>query len=136
VAQKSAPVQVRSATLAQQKMCDEQAHKKFLEDNGNEDANHTTTEYTSHFDSRANVCYMMVHRASVEKDVPVVSDVVYDAFEGRVYGNLTWINSQGKKFWEVAPVECNVKPRGHAAITCKSFEEFERLVDKHFGIGR
>jgi hypothetical protein len=54
VAQESSP---RAATLAQQKMCDEQARKKFNEEN----ASTKGAEYTSHYDAHMNVCYIMVH---------------------------------------------------------------------------
>jgi|HubBroStandDraft_6_1064221.scaffolds.fasta_scaffold00716_6 hypothetical protein len=115
-------------------MCDEQARKKFHEDDPKPNA---STEYTSHFDANANVCYVMVHRADTDKKgTPSVSNAVYDAFEGRVYASYVWVNSQRKKYWEVAPIECSVKPHGQAEITCKSSEEFEELVDRNFGIGR
>jgi hypothetical protein len=42
---------------------------------------------------------------------------------------------QGKKYWEVKPTDCNVKPPGQDEITCTSSEEFHKLVDKYFGIG-
>ena len=85
------------ATLAQQKMCDEQAAKKFSENgHGKYDT------YTSHYDPTVNVCYIRVHSVSAEK-FPMVTDVVYDAFGGRVYANYMWINSQNKKYWEVSP---------------------------------
>jgi hypothetical protein len=82
------------------------------------------------------VCYVRVHRANEDYGVPVVSDVVYDAFEGRVYANYVWTNSQQKKYWEVAPAECSVKPREQPEIVCRSSEEFDELVDKNFGISR
>jgi hypothetical protein len=40
-----------------------------------------------------------------------------------------------KKYWEVAPTVCWVKPLGHAKIQCKTDDEFEELVDRYFGIG-
>ena len=133
ICRQTGPPQPRAATLAQQKMCGEQARKKFREDNPKPN---DFTGYTSHFDAAANVCYIMVHSVVTEKGVPSVSDVVYDAFEGRVYASYVWINSQGKKYWEVAPMECRVKPRGQAEITCKSSKQFDDLVEKNFGVGR
>ena len=123
----------RLATLQQQKMCDEQAKKKFHEDNPKPNG---TTDYTSHYDARANVCYMMVHYVSTEGGKASVLDNVYDAFEGRTYASYTWINSEGKKYWEVAPMECWVKPLGQQKQTCKDSAEFEAMVDKNFGIGK
>jgi len=124
--------QRRLATLTQQKMCDERAEKEFHKYNPKASP---ADSYTSHYDAQANVCYMMVHTVLTDQGVSV-SNTVTDAFEGRGYASYIWINSQGKKYWEVAPTDCTVKPRGQAIITCKSSEEFESLVDKYFGIGR
>jgi hypothetical protein len=134
-AQQSEAVPPRSATLAQQKMCDEQARKKFHEDNQDVPP-HERGQYTSHFDAAGNVCYMLVHHAGTGNGVPSVSDLVYDAFEGREYASYTWVNTQKKKYWEVAPMECKVKPRGKAEITCKSSAEFEGLIEKYFGVAK
>ena len=124
----------RLATLAQQKMCDEKAKKKFSEDNPHPNP---MTSYTSHYDAIANVCYVMVHHVSVlSSGKPVFSDVVYDAFEGRVYARYVWLNVENKKNSEVTPTECWVKPLGKTEKQpCSSSDEFEELVDKYFGIG-
>jgi hypothetical protein len=125
--------QRRLATLTQQKMCDERAEKEFHKFNPKASS---SDDYTSHYDAKVNVCYMMVHIVLTDQNGISVSDTVTDAFEGRGYASYIWINTQGKKYWEVAPTECTVKPRGQANIICKSSEEFESLVDKYFGIGR
>jgi hypothetical protein len=137
-AQQSDAVPPRSATLAQQKMCDEQARKKFHEDNQDVPP-HKRGQYTSHFDAAANVCYLLVHYAGSDNGVPGVSGLVYDAFEGREYASYTsytWVNTQKKKCWEVVPTECKLKPRGKAEITCKSSAEFEGLIEKYFGVAK
>jgi hypothetical protein len=84
----------------------------------------------------ANVCYIMVHYLDMSHGYPSASDTVYDAFEGRRYATYIWINSQNKKFWEVAPAVCSIRPLGQDEMSCKSSDEFERLVDKYFGIGQ
>jgi hypothetical protein len=132
----------RMATLAQQKMCDEQAKKRFHEeyerDNGSRP--NWTNEHTSHFDASANVCYMTIYRfATLTSDEPgapgLQTDEVYDAFEGRRYASYEWHASPGRKYSEVPPTDCRVKPRGRAAITCTSFDEYQKLIEKYFGIG-
>ena len=133
IAQQSIAAPPRSATLAQQKSCDEQARKKFYEDYPEAER---SARYTSHFDQRINVCYVLVRHTAVNNDVPVVSAVVYDALEGREYASYIWINAQGLKYWEVDPTECVVKPRGQAEVNCRSEDEFDRLIDEYFGIGR
>jgi hypothetical protein len=117
-----------AASLAQQKMCDEQAVKKFSENgHGKYDT------YTSHYDPTVNVCYIRVHSISAEK-FPMVTDVVYDAFGGRVYANYMWINSQNKKYWEVSPSTCELHIPGKPDEKCKTDAEFDALTEKYFGV--
>jgi hypothetical protein len=113
-------------------MCADQARKKFREDNPKAD---DMTDYTSHYDPAANVCYLMVHSVGISKGAPVVSKSVYDAFEGRVYAHYLWINSEHKFAAEVKPMECYIKPISRPKQQCGSYDEFEELVEKNFGIG-
>jgi hypothetical protein len=128
------------ATLAQQKMCDVQASKRFhdgrmLDGHPKEDPSGMNA-YTSHFDPSVNVCYVWVRWGKIDKDGASFADTISDAFEGRIYASYMWMNLEGKKSSEVTPTFCSVKPRGQDEITCKSQEEFDRLVDRYFGIGR
>jgi hypothetical protein len=116
------------ASLAQQKMCDEQAAKKFRE------SGHGALDtYTSHYDPTVNVCYIRVNSTSTKK-FPIVADVVYDAFGGRIYANYMWINSQNKKFWEVPPSTCEIHIPGKPDEICKTATEFDELTAKYFGV--
>ncbi len=101
-------------------------------------------EYANHYDAKANVCYIMVRELTMLTDKDDAKDktlstsiVVYDAFEGRVYANYLWMNrlKEGKKYWQIKPTECSVKPQGQGELDCVTSEEFEKLVDKYFGIG-
>lgn len=126
-----------AATLAQQKMCDEQAAKRFNEDKDSDDLgtkkkNPPITTYTSHYDPAVNVCYVRIH--SVYANPAMVSDIVYDAFGGRIFAAYSWVNSQGKKFWEVAPSQCEITIPGKPAEECKVDTQFDELVDKYFGV--
>ena len=116
-----------AASLAQQKMCDEQAAKKFRENgHGALDA------YTSHYDPTVNVCYIRVD--SITANPPLVTNVVYDAFGGRVYANYLWVNSQNKKYWEVSPSTCEIRIPGKPDEKCKTGAEFDELTEKYFGV--
>jgi len=124
--------QPRWATLEQQRMCSEQAEKQFRA-RGFTDK---SSEYTSHYDARANVCFVMVHTVSATGTSVSDTELVFDAFERRGYASYVWVNAGKKKYWEVAPMTCVVYPRGQPEITCKSSDEFDALVDKYFGIAR
>jgi hypothetical protein len=117
-----------TASLAQQKMCDEQAAKKFSENGHGKYDSHT-----SHYDPTVNVCYVRVNSISGEK-FPIVADLVYDAFGGRVYANYMWINSQNKQAAEVSPSQCEIHVPGKPDETCKTDAEFDHLTEKYFGV--
>jgi hypothetical protein len=120
----------QAATLAQQKMCDEQAGKKFHENRP--DKGSYESDYTSHYDPTVNVCYIRIH--SIGAKPPSVSDVVYDAFGGRIFANYMWINSENKKYWEVSPMMCEIHIPGKPDETCKSDTQFDELTEKYFGV--
>lgn len=119
-----------AASLAQQKMCDEQALKRFKE---NKHVSSLDT-YTSHYDPTVNVCYVRIE--SYAGNPVVLTDVVYDAFGGRVYAEYLWTNPHNKKFWEVSPTECEIQIPGKPDETCKSATEFDDLTEKYFGVAK
>jgi hypothetical protein len=119
------PTAVASATAAQQKMCAEQAQKKF-----NEAPEYTAfgavgRYYVSHYDASTNVCYMMIH-VTISRASGWMDDFrVTDAFERRDYADFS--GHLGEQ-----PNECFVT--GHGMRSCESKYEFLELVDKCFGI--
>jgi len=52
---------------------------------------------------------MVTTSTAATNNIPSNSRTLSDAFEGKVYGNYFWINTQG--FWEVEPQECKVTLR-------------------------
>lgn len=125
------------ASLTQQKMCADQAKKAF-DDAGvsTKSKGYIDSHFNSHFDAKANVCYVGVYTATTLDGGKTMFDnvVVFDAFEGRTYASYSWHSDAVKKFWEVKPLECSVKPRGMNEISCASSDEFNSLIDKYFGI--
>jgi hypothetical protein len=122
------------ATLAEQKMCDEQAAKRF--DEYTDRKNRDYSSYTSHYDPTVNVCYVRVNQTFVAGKIPGNSIMVSDAFEGRVYGSYVWSNPLGKKYWEVAPIECHIDIPGKDSIKCALSDEFDSLTEKYFGTAK
>lgn len=70
------------------------------------------------------------------RNAPQESATVADAFEGREYAEYFWINTKGQKYWEGKPFVRKLRPPNADEILCKSQNEFDYLIDKHFGIGR
>jgi hypothetical protein len=131
----ASPEESAHAPLSQQKQCADQAKRAF-DESYNPVKDGMNYEFTSHFDSKANICYILVHAGGVSFGNPASNDLVFDAYEGRGYASYVWINTTKKKYWEIAPTECSVKPRNNEEIFCHSQDEFDSLIDKYFGIGR
>jgi hypothetical protein len=128
-----------TATLAQQKMCAEQAKVSFdeFEKAPTQGLRIMTLSqsYTNHFDIKTTTCYVEIFD-SFSTDggkTMTTSKVVSDAFEGREYASYMWSSDKTKKYWEVKPMMRSVKPRKQSEITCQSDDEFNSLVLKHFG---
>ena len=130
----------KNASLDEQKKCDGQASKVYhhgreLEGYHAEDST-GMNGYTSHFDPATNICYVWVRWAKIDKESITFADTIEDAFEGRVYASYMWMNFGEKKAGEVKPIECWAKPRKQDKLMCESEDDFDKLVDKYFGIGR
>lgn len=83
---------------------------------------------TNHYNTRLGKCFVEITNTTIENGHPGHSDMVSDAFEGKVYGSYEWINVTKKQFWEVPPTECEViMPTGETKY-CKSSGEFEDLI--------
>lgn len=108
-----------AATLAQQKMCDEQAAKRF-----NENKHGAIDSYTSHYEPTVNVCYVRIH--SILEAPVVISNVVYDAFGGRLYANYSLV--------QPGIVTCEIHIPDKPVEKCKSAEDFDALAEKYFGV--
>jgi len=128
------PQEPRQATLAQQKVCADQARKFFLDPHM---AHEGWTEYTNHYDQKLNVCYVMIRVDSYldkkhSEQFHAIALMVFDAFEGvqRAWMQRDALGPDQK------PHACQVKPLGQKEIYCKTEDEFDALVMKHFGIER
>jgi len=124
--------EARQATLAQQKLCADQA-KKFY--NEPEFKSKDFTEYTSHYDPKMNVCYVVI-RSDLnrnDKDNWTLAYSIFDAFEGTSRGHLQMklvgVNNK--------PYVCSVRSIGQKDdVYCNTEDEFFDPTKKHFGIER
>jgi hypothetical protein len=128
----------RTATLAQQKMCADQAKKVFdgLDTGSGKYEDYTRYDYYSHYDPKMNVCYFMtvsygIMKLNMGRGATLV---VTDAFEGQTYASFLRLAKSGEADYEAKPMECSVKPQGQDEIVCHNQEEFEALVKKYFGV--
>lgn len=117
-----------SASLADQKMCDEQANKRFRETTQNETS---LSSYTSRYDPAVNVCYVRLYYMTGRP--ATVIDTVSDAFGGRVFASYAWIDDP-----KLGPriTMCKVSIPGKSDQTCAAAEEFKQLVERYFGVAQ
>ena len=115
----------QTASMADQRMCAEQA-AKFIENN---EASGSAA-YTNHYDLTSKTCYIEVNHSNFQNEVFSQTKTIYDAFEKREYGDLFFTKSQDHGLNMAA---CHIRPRGQSEIVCKSEQEFDTLALKYFG---
>jgi hypothetical protein len=125
-------VKPQSATLSQQKMCADQAKKVFHDDSPLRPS-FLEWDYTSHYDTKSNRCFIMT--AFIDLTATVFN--VSDAFELRSYATYEGLNTRKPGEATIFDLlDCEVNRPGHETEKCKSSEEFFSFTDKYFGIGR
>lgn len=129
------------ATLAQQKMCANQAREFFNESDTRKLPKTTTAvvpaSYVDHYDAKVNICYVAIVRTESANGGKTLDyrTAVFDAFEQTSYALYFTTSDRVKNYSEAKPpVWCTVEPRGQREITCKSEGEFNRLLEKYFGL--
>lgn len=148
--QQKPPEPGQAATLAQQKMCADQAKKSV--DDPYFKAN--LIGYSSHYDAKTKVCYVLIRQDVViskngntgtEK---TVGYSVWEAFERTERGRLATTfpvppNGKSDTFvCYVRPVGMSTTQYPHGLINCLNRrdqtdnEEFFNLIKKHFGLER
>jgi hypothetical protein len=130
-----ASAQTKHAPLSEQGKCAAQAKKFYNESDFPSTKHATKNEFTSHYDAVNLICYVRINVTTVENGTATVGSYIFDAFENRTFASYTWLSVKGKKYWEVKPMECNVKPINGKKIVCESTQEFEDMVDKYFALG-
>jgi hypothetical protein len=115
------------ATLDQQARCADQARRAFAELGY---ARKTIASYESHYNAGLNKCFIEVSSSDTQGSPGTIwrNRFVQDVFEGKQYGTYAWHTEEDKKYWEVAPSQCEVLlPSGEQQF-CKSDDEFALLV--------
>lgn len=121
----AADERARSASLDFQAKCAEQARKAFLQSGFKPTDG---ADYENHYSTKLNKCFVHVQNTTTHATTFWIHRNVYDAFEGKPYGTYAWHTVGEKKYWEVAPVICEViSPTGDKQV-CHSDDEFTKLV--------
>lgn len=117
--------------LELQSRCSEAAKQFFSREWSAQDS-----DYTSHYNPDLRKCFITVKTSRWQKSTGTVltSKNVYDAVEGKTYGEYLWQSDRVKKWWEVPPIQCDgITADGDEAV-CHSEAEYENLMSKYMDI--
>ena len=120
----SKQAEIKSGVEVQSK-CADQAEKVFR-DGGWEKK--PSADFTDHFNFSLGKCMMNIRNLEMLNGNPMQQQILEDAFEGKVYGNFIWSNPDGKKYWEVVPLECDVTSLSGEKKVCHSSDEYDALL--------
>jgi hypothetical protein len=127
--------------LEQHKICADQA-QKFFRDLVAPKPSKTPIDpllasYVDHYDATANICYVAIVRNGPfdGHQKMTYSTDVFDAFESTNYAAYVQSSDNIRAGIDIKPpLSCSVEPRGQSKIICKSEDEFDGLLEKHFGL--
>lgn len=131
-----API-AHAQSLDQQARCAQQAARAFAELDAENRADmqkmgtgrsRISGDYQSHYNVKLGKCLMFVETTDMLGAQFVTSAYVRDAYERRQYATYVWMSSDVKKYWEVPPIACEIRPSLHDKRLCKTREEFDELA--------
>jgi hypothetical protein len=115
----------KPASLDIQAKCPEQAHKAFVQ-GGFKTSN--GGDYQSHYSAKLKKCFLEVLQNTPQGTTIWSYRNVFDAFEGKLYASYMWHTEPDSKYWEVAPMHCEVTLSSGEKTLCHSDDEFSDLV--------
>ena len=131
-----API-ARAQSLDRQERCAQQAKRAFAELDAENRADmkkmgdgmsRFSGDYQSHYNVKLGICLMFVETTDVLGAQVVTSAYVRDAYERRQYATYVWMSRDGKKYWEVPPMACEIGPSLNDKRLCKTRKEFDELA--------
>ena len=127
----------RAQSLDQQERCAQQAKRAYAEldaQNGAETQKmglktvHISGDYQSHYNVKLGKCLMLVERSDMLGAQSITTAYVMDANERRQYATYVWMSREGKKYWEVPPMACELILSLREKRFCKTREEFDEFA--------
>jgi hypothetical protein len=115
--------QAWAQTLQQQEMCAKQA-KEYFEDQIRDG------DYQSHYNTKLGKCLVLIHQTlspGAGVGVQIIRQLS-DAYERYIYADYFWMSVQGKKYWEVKPMVCELTPTLAEKRLCENDDEFKALI--------
>lgn len=125
-AQVAATAKATAVPLEYQEKCAEQARKAF-HDLGYKSQG--PAGYENHYSAKLSKCFVLVENTdSAYAPTIWTRKSLFDAYEGKAYGEYSWHTVKDKKYWEVPPFMCRVTSPAGTNQFCKSDEEYGELI--------
>jgi hypothetical protein len=118
----------KTASLELQEKCSKQAEEQYAANGWKKEQ---MASYTNHYNEKMNKCFALIENTTPAKPADgtfFTNKILFDAFEGKTYGEYDWRSDKVKKYWEVAPFNCKgTLPSGEEKV-CHSSDEFDEIV--------
>jgi hypothetical protein len=127
----------RAQSLDQQEQCSQQAKHAYAEQEAQNRADtqemglktvRMSGDYQSHYNVKLGKCLMLIERRDIVGSQFTTTAYVIDANERRQYATYVWMSRDGKKYWEVPPMACELNPSLREKRPCKTRDEFDEFV--------
>lgn len=117
----------KSDSLKLQEQCARQAATVFKSDGWEKEQ---MAGFEDHYNGKMNRCFIIEENTDVKTTPGRVSHskTMFDAFERKNLANYFWRSDKTKKYWEVAPFQCDVMMPSGEKRTCRSSDEFDDLI--------
>jgi cell division protein FtsL len=118
----------KTISLELQQQCSKQAREEYAENGWKKEP---IASYTNHYNTKMNKCFMLIESTTPTKPSDgtfFVTKLLFDAFEGKSYGEWEWQSDKAKKYWEVAPITCKGTLLSGEEKVCHSSGEFDEVV--------
>jgi len=118
----------KTVGLEVQEKCSKQAGEQYAENGWKKEP---IASFTNHYNEKMNKCFMLIESTTPAKPSDGTffnSKLLFDAFEGKSYGEYDWRSDKAKKYWEVAPINCKGTLLSGEEKTCHSLDEFNEIV--------
>ncbi|HTA65329.1 MAG TPA: heme exporter protein CcmD [Xanthomonadaceae bacterium] len=121
--QAASAVQVSESQL----QCNQKALERFRRLGLEGDA---TASHKGHFNTALNQCYMLIENSESSLDTNWKHITLYDG-DGKVFASYGWHSENGEQDADIPAYTCDVALPSGEHQTCKTEEDFRKLVDAY-----
>jgi hypothetical protein len=116
----------KTASLELQGKCADQS-QKFFDQYGYKPKD--IAGFENHYSATLGKCFILIQNTDTSFAPTIwTHQMLFDAFEGKDYGEYHWHTEKEKKYWEVPPTSCKVESLSGEERKCTSDDEFKEFI--------